>query len=251
MSQVSIDINCDLGESIFAADWENDSKLMPYISSANIACGGHAGNIESIKVSIVNSKKHDLKIGAHPSFPDKKNFGRAVMDISNTELRGSIRQQLELFKGIADKESSDVNHIKPHGALYNLAAKDKSFALVIAEEIARLSTDIKLMGLADSEMEQAAKSTGVEYISEAFMDRLYHENGTLVSREHLMAVHTSIDTCTEQALDLVLKKPIITFENTHKIINAQSICLHGDNPLAIEIAKALHVKLKQHNISIQ
>lgn len=251
MNPKIIDINCDLGESILQQDWDNDALLMPYISSANIACGGHAGNTESMRVTIANSKKHQLKIGAHPSFPDKENFGRKELAITPNDLRKSLSQQLNEFQTACKEQGCVVHHVKPHGALYNLAAKDLQLAKLIAEEVAALSPSIKLMGLAQSEMKFAAQLTGIEFINEGFMDRLYHQDASLVSRDHPQAVHKEIAQCLDQALSIAQKQPIQSLEKAVINIQAESICLHGDHENAVEIAKALHSHLKQNNISIQ
>lgn len=247
----TIDINCDLGESIEPSDWEKDLRLLPYISSTNIACGGHAGNQQSMEFIISHCQKHNVKIGAHPSYPDKKNFGRAPMQISNEELRISIANQLQEFSLVCKNLNAEIHHVKPHGALYNQAAIDLELAHLISEQIKSINPKIKLMGLAGSQMEIAAEQSDLEFISEAFMDRLYHKNKTLVSRKNPKAVHSEIDDCLEQALNIAQSQPIKTLENTVITVSAESICLHGDTENAVQIAKALKLRLANHNIEIQ
>ncbi len=250
-SKFSIDINCDLGESIEPDQWEKDALLMTYISSCNIACGGHAGNTQSIETSINNALKHKLKIGAHPSFPDKKNFGRKEMDISEKDLRGALRSQLNTFHSICKKQQAKIHHIKPHGALYNLAAKDIKLAVLISEEVSKVFKDIALMGLAHSLMTDAANQVGIPFINEGFMDRYYHASGQLVSRKHPLAVHTELKRCLEQATRLATRKTIQTLEGEYLELKVDSICLHGDHENALPVARQLHQAFDKKDIQIQ
>lgn len=247
----SIDINCDLGESTNQNNWQKDVTILPFISSANIACGGHAGNKDSMAFMIRHCLEQNVKVGAHPSYPDRENFGRVAMDISSHDLRQSLRKQLQEFLSVCEKLNTHIFHIKPHGALYNQAAIDLELAILIAEEIKSLDSSIKFMGLAHSKMELAANKIGIEFISEAFMDRFYHDNKTLVSRKDPKAVHTDVATCLEQALKLAQFQPINTFEQSQIRIQAGSICLHGDNENAAEIAKSLKNHLSNNQITIQ
>ncbi len=247
----SIDINCDLGESNSAVDWATDLLLMPYISSANIACGGHAGNDQSMATSIQNCLKHNLKIGAHPSFPDQINFGRIAMDITDSKLQESLAIQLQSFKNICSKLNAPIHHVKPHGALYNLAAKDSHLAMLISETIATVLPNAKIMGLADSKMQSVTQALNIDFISEGFMDRLYHQDASLVSRNHPLAVHQGIDTCLQQAFHLATSQSIATLEGKDISLKVDSICLHGDTANAIEIAQSLHRYFKQKEIQIQ
>lgn len=246
----TIDINCDLGESVESAQWQLDAKLMPYISSCNIACGGHAGNIESISVSIDNALKNNISIGAHPSYPDKENFGRKSLNLSVSELRQTLSEQiLTVEKRCHDKQTT-LSHVKPHGALYNDAATDLKLAMVIAEEVARCSTSYKLFGLAESEMYQAAQRVGIDFVHEGFMDRNYQDNKTLVQRSEPNALHSSLDISLRQALQLAKGEAITTANNSLIKLQVDSICLHGDNPDAQAIAKQLHDLLRTNDIGI-
>lgn len=248
---LTIDINCDLGESVNHNDWQKDLTILPFISSANIACGGHAGNKDSMEFMIRHCLEKNIKVGAHPSYPDRENFGRKPMAIPEHDLRQSLRKQLEDFLSICEKLNTHIYHIKPHGALYNQAAVDLELAILIAEEIKSLDNSIKFMGLAHSQMESASREIGIEFISEAFMDRLYHENKTLVGRQNPKAVHSSISNCLEQALNIAKAQPIHTLEDSELKVVANSICLHGDHSNAAEIAKNLKEYLSKHKINIQ
>ncbi|GAA4362626.1 5-oxoprolinase subunit PxpA [Kangiella marina] len=249
MSRV-IDINCDLGESILPEDWAKDAELMPYISSCNIACGGHAGNSESIQAAIHNATQHQLAIGAHPSYPDRENFGRQSMKLSDTELRKTLRLQLNSIIEGCNHHGVTLHHVKPHGALYNDAADDLHLAMIIAQEVAHLSGSIKLMGLAESAMLEAAHKVGLDFINEGFMDRNYQPNKRLVPRSEPTALHANLDDSLHQALQFALGEPISIPNGQQLMITVDSICLHGDNPDALAIAQALHQRLAEHKITI-
>ncbi|GAA4350811.1 5-oxoprolinase subunit PxpA [Kangiella taiwanensis] len=246
----TIDINCDLGESTYPADWAKDAKLMPFISSCNIACGGHAGNRKSIEVSVYNAKQHGLAVGAHPSYPDKVNFGRKSLKLSEQALRQTLREQFQLMLESCRHQEVVLSHVKPHGALYNDAAVDLKLATTIAEEIAQLSESIQFMGLAESAMRDAAHRAGLEFINEGFMDRNYQPNKTLVPRSEPIALHGHLDESLQQALNFAQGKAITTPSGQSLTIQVDSICLHGDNPDALNIAKQLNRLLQQNNIHI-
>lgn len=246
----TIDINCDLGESTNPSDWEKDAALMPYISSCNIACGGHAGNKHSIDFSIQNAKKHQVSIGAHPSYPDKANFGRKSLTMDDKALRQTLRDQLQLIIESCKDHDAKLYHVKPHGALYNDAATDLKLATLVAEETARVSESIRLMGLAESAMRDAASQVGLEFINEGFMDRNYQPNKTLVPRSEPTALHSKLEDSLQQALNFAQGEAIIIPSGQSLTIDVDSICLHGDNPDALSIAKQLNGLLQQHNIHI-
>jgi UPF0271 protein len=246
----SIDINCDLGESINPQQWEADSHLMPYISSCNIACGGHAGNPQSIKVTVANAIHNQLKIGAHPSYPDKDNFGRVTMTVGEQELRQTLRQQIESIAEECQRQNTDLHHIKPHGALYNDAAANKELAYIIADEVKKFDANIKLMGLAQSNLFTAAQELGLDFLHEGFMDRNYHANTHLVPRGHTQAMHKSLEESLSQALSLAKGLAISSIEGTPLTLKVDTICLHGDNPSARDIAQRLYQLLREHEIEI-
>ncbi|ACV25982.1 5-oxoprolinase subunit PxpA [Kangiella koreensis] len=246
----SIDINCDLGESINPQQWEADSHLMPYISSCNIACGGHAGNQESIKVTIANAIHNQLKIGAHPSYPDKDNFGRVTMKISEQELRQTLRQQIEAIAEECQRQNTDLHHIKPHGALYNDSTANKELAYIIADEVKNFNANIKLMGLAQSNLFTVAQELSLNFLHEGFMDRNYHANTHLVPRGHTQAMHKSLEESLSQALKLAKGEAISSIEGIPLTLKVDTICLHGDNPNAKDIAQRLYQLLREHDIEI-
>lgn len=245
-----IDINCDLGESTNPSQWQLDSALMPYISSCNVACGGHAGNQESIRVTIANAIQHKLTIGAHPSYPDKDNFGRVSIALSEQSLRQTLQEQIRSLVGECERQNSKLHHVKPHGALYNDAAANIDLANLIAEEVKKIDPALVLVGLARSKMHEAAKNLGLTFWHEGFMDRNYQANAQLVPRSHTQALHKSVNESLHQALTLAKGLPITSIEGTPLELSVDTICLHGDNPSAQDIAKQLYQLLQENNISI-
>ncbi|PRY90356.1 5-oxoprolinase subunit PxpA [Mongoliibacter ruber] len=230
-----LDINCDLGEGL-----TNDEVLMPYLDSCNIACGGHAGDENSILKAIQSAKQHQVKIGAHPSFPDRANFGRKVIDISEDELKNSLKAQLDLFFEIAAKQGLKVNHIKPHGALYNLAAKNKTIASLILGLIKDSFQGTTLYCPPQSEMEMLAKKYEVTVFREVFADRSYQDDGSLTSRDLPNAVLVSSDAVILHLKWIIEKSRIKTVSGKTIPVLADTVCIHGDNPAALSILQAIH-----------
>lgn len=242
---ITIDINCDVGEGI-----ENEYLLMPYISSCNIACGGHFGDENTIDKTIELALRNNVKIGAHPSFPDKKNFGRKVLDISDIKLQQSIEQQLILFKSRAEKQKAIIHHVKPHGALYNLIAKNEIVAKIVVNAIQNILKDVKLYVPYNSVIEKVAKENKVEIVYEAFADRNYNEDLTLVSRNNLNAVISDSKEVYKHLLFIIKNKEVLTIQNSKKRIKADTFCIHGDNEKALDILREITKLLKVDNIQI-
>lgn len=229
-----IDINCDVGEGL-----DNEHLLMPFISSCNVACGGHAGSVAIMDKVIQLAIDHNVKIGAHPSFPDRPNFGRVVMDISNRELQESLIDQLQLFKERAQLKGVEVHHVKPHGALYNLIAKDRKKAAVVLEAIQSVFPMLNIYAPYNSEMEKEATSKGVPVIYEAFADRNYTDNLRLVSRRESNAVLTEPMSVVQHVKRMVVSSKVRTVSGAEKEIKASTFCVHGDNENAVSILKEL------------
>ncbi len=251
MKQTYIDINCDLGEGRTLNDCNKDALLMPYISSCNIACGGHAGNELSIRESLLNSKKFNLKAGAHPGYPDRKNFGRISIPLEFSELKKSLTEQIDNVLNIADQEDIHLHHIKLHGALYNDVENNAELASKLAHFLSSNYPSLKIIGLADGEFQRACKKTAARFVTEAFMDRRYLSNGKLSPRTVEGSVISNAYLCINQALALVNKLPILTLDSETLYIQPESICLHGDNPKALILAQALSKKLKASSIIIR
>jgi len=246
-----IDINCDLGEGKSLIDCEQDAKLMPYISSCNIACGGHAGDESIIKQSLLNAKLNGLKIGAHPGYEDKANFGRVSLDISVEEVVTSIQKQLDLFFRVSSELSLSIHHIKFHGALYNDLEKQPQLGSKLAELIKHNYLSLKVYGLANGIFEKQCVALGIEFIAEGFMDRTYLSSGHLTPRSKKNAVLTNQAKIIAQAVSLASNSEIITSDGEFITPKVKTICLHGDNPKAITIAKALHAELTSAGFFIQ
>ena len=230
-----IDINCDLGEG-----FNNEHIIMPLISSCNISCGAHAGSLEIMDKVIQLALKHKVKIGAHPSFPDRDNFGRNVLDISNSDLQKSLEDQLTIFKDRALLQNATIHHVKPHGALYNLIAINSEKASVVIAAIQHVFEAVKLYVPYQSRIEEVANQSGVEIIYEAFADRRYNEDLSLVSRTLSNALIVDKHEVLKQ-VQKISDKQLVTTVNFHeKKIKASTFCIHGDTKNAIELLQYLH-----------
>ena len=247
----SIDINCDLGESFGHYSMGHDADVMPYISSCNIACGFHAGDPVVMQKTIELALTHNVSMGAHPAYPDLQGFGRRAMRIPTAELGAMLVYQIGALKAMVEAQGGRLRHVKPHGALYNDAVKDPEIALCIAHSIGRVDAALCFLGLAGSTMAAAAESAGLEFAHEAFMDRAYQLDGTLVPRTELGAVIEKQTEVAERALSLAHKKQAMTVDGTLIDIPCDSICLHGDNPQAAEIAVQVAQQLQAHQIQVQ
>jgi UPF0271 protein len=247
----NIDINCDLGEGETIADCEKDALLMPYISSCNIACGGHAGNQSTIATSLANAAKHQLKIGAHPGYADKNNFGRVSLELPIQELKDSLKQQINSFNKQADKQNIKLHHIKFHGALYNDIEADNQLALELATVCKKYFPSLELLGLADGNLEEACKKLNINFIKEGFMDRTYLSNGKLTPRGSQNAVIENRDEVVKQAIALASNQFVTTNTHNQLKIKVDSICLHGDNPNALAIAEFVCRAMQEHGLQLK
>lgn len=244
--ELSIDINCDLGEGM-----TTDASIMPYISSANIACGYHAGNEQTIWQTIELAVRHNVSIGAHISFFDKENFGRTEMNLPSAELYDLVTQQLIVMNEFVDSFDVHLHHVKPHGALYNMSAKDEEIATTIARAIKDFDENIILVGLCGSHSISAAKAAGLKTAGEAFADRSYQDNGHLTPRSTVGALIEDSEWLIQQVLQVVKKKTVTSLSGKEISLSADTICIHGDGHHAVDFAKAIHHNLKQNNIAIK
>jgi UPF0271 protein len=242
---ISVDLNCDMGEGM-----SHDAELMPYISSANIACGFHAGDSSIMQATVSLALKHGVAIGAHPSFPDKENFGRTNMTLSGKEIYEMTLYQIGALHAIAKANGTQLHHVKPHGALYNMAALSSEISNAIVKAIHDFDRGLILYGLASSEMIKAAQSKGLAFKQEVFADRTYQSNGTLTSRSQPNALIEEADVAVKQVMQMVKDKTVTTIIGERIPIQADTICIHGDGAHAVQFAKALHAKLKEEGISI-
>lgn len=246
MKQLKIDINADVGEGI-----DNEAQLMPFLSSCNIACGGHAGDLKTMKTVVELAKLNNVKIGAHPSFPDKLNFGRVIMKLSNEELFESLKSQIESLKSVLESEGLKLNHIKPHGALYNLAAKDLGTAKVIIKIIKTFNEPIKLYAPYNSVLADLAIKEQIKVEFEAFADRNYNDDLSLVSRKNNNAIVHEKEAIFNHVFGIVKHQKVRTINGVEASIKASTICVHGDTENALEILKYLHLNLTKNKIKIQ
>ncbi len=248
---LTIDLNCDLGEYESPEQGDNDAAIMPYISSCNIACGGHAGNTAVMAQTIRLAKTHQVAIGAHPSYPDRENFGRSPMNISHRDLKASISEQIMLLVDMANQQQTSLNHVKPHGALYNQAAQDLGLARLLAETVAEIDDKLMFFGLAHSAMTAAAEQVGIGFVAEAFADRAYSKNKQLVPRSQDGAVIKATDVMLSRILNMVRQQPIQAISGEWLDVQAATICLHGDHQGSAITAKFLHNGLLEQGIAIQ
>ena len=243
MKKIKLDINADVGEGI-----ENENKLFPFISSCNIACGGHTGNYKTMLSTVRLAKQYNVKIGAHPSFEDRENFGRKILKVDKKELLSSLINQVESLKNILKNEKIKLNHIKAHGALYNLSAYDKDSAKIIIELAKKIDT--KLYVPYSSLISKIAKEQGVETCNELFVDRNYNSDLTSVSRENSNALINDSKTMFEHVKKIINDQIITSINNKNMSVEFDTLCIHGDSPNAIELIKELHFKLKNIGIKI-
>jgi UPF0271 protein len=229
----------------------NDAALMPYISSANISCGYHAGNEDTIKSTIELALINNVAIGAHPSYYDRENFGRLSQTLSLVELAELISEQLFLFEKITLQMGCKIHHVKLHGALYNDCAKDALSSKIVAQTIQAIDPSIMLYGLSGSNMIKEASAIGLQTVQEVFADRTYQSNGTLTPRYLDHALITDPIESAKQVLSMVLDQEIRTVDGTMIGVNAETICIHGDHEGAVEIAKHLFSTLQQNQIEIK
>lgn len=239
----TIDLNCDLGEGL-----STDALIIPHITSANIACGFHAGNEETIKQTVELCMKHNVAVGAHPSWPDKENFGRTEMQKSTEELYAIVTEQLQLLSTIAQQLGTKLHHVKPHGALYNQSAKDRLIAATIAKAVKDFNEECILFGLSRSDSISEAKSIGLKTASEVFADRTYTDDGKLTPRTQPNALITDTVISVKQAMQMVLQQTVHSINGKLIPIIADTICIHGDGATAVELCIALKQSFIQNKI---
>lgn len=240
-----VDLNVDLAEGC-----SNDQRLLQLVTSANVACGLHAGDFNEMRKAIRWAKENKVRIGAHPSFPDRENFGRTNMQLPDDELKACLLYQLGAVKALCDAEGVSLSYVKPHGALYNQAAKDESLAALITLTIKQFDPSLKLMGLSGSLMLKVAQQHGLGIISEVFADRHYLADGSLVPRSRADALVDNDEEAISQVLQMVLQGSVPTVGGQNVAIQADSICLHGDGEHAISFAEKIRKALTEKQIHL-
>lgn len=246
-----IDLNCDVGEMEEMIDDGTQARLMRYITSANVACGGHAGEAEMMRATIEQAQAAGVAIGAHPGYEDRWNFGRVELLLSHEEIADSVYRQLVTLDEIASTCGARVVHVKPHGALYNQAARDAAVARAIADGVARWSSDVVMVGLAGSVMLLEFRDAGFLVAAEAFADRRYERDGKLRSRKLTDALLNGPNEAAAQALRIVEEGRVLTLKGEVVPLEAQTVCIHGDTPGALEIAEAVYKVLGAAEIRLR
>lgn len=247
---LAIDLNADLGEGFGRSRLSEDEALLDMVSSANIACGFHAGDATTMRDTVIAARTRGVTIGAHPSYPDVPGFGRRELGLSPKEIGIHLAYQLRALRDVCGAESAKLSYVKPHGALYNRAARDAEVAAVVVRAIRDVEPSLTLLGLAGSEMARAAERGGIAFASEAFVDRSYKPDGTLVPRDEPGAVIHDVTSAVQRAVMLVKGKTITADDGTELRISAQSLCVHGDNPDAVSMLSALRARLESAGITI-
>lgn len=248
---LTIDLNCDMGESFGVYNLGYDDQAMPYVTSINVACGFHASDPSNMVKTVRLAKKYGVAIGAHPSFPDLVGFGRRFMAASAEEIQGDVLYQIGALMAICQVEGLTLQHVKAHGALYNAAEKDIAVGKAIAEAIKELDPNLYMVCLGNSAMVVAAQAVGVKYVEEVFADRAYTSQGTLVPRKQEGAVIYDVETVGARVLSMVKEKKVISIDGGIVPIHAQTVCVHGDTPGAVDMIKTIRKKLEEGKIVVR
>jgi 5-oxoprolinase (ATP-hydrolysing) subunit A len=240
---IHCDLNCDMGEGI-----GNDEQIMPFITSANIACGYHAGDEQTMRATLQCAIKHNVAVGAHPGYPDKENFGRTDLPATPGQVYQWVTSQLSTLAAIARSLGSTLRHVKPHGALYNRAAKDALIAKAIVDAVKDADPSLVFFGLSGSVMISEAKAAGLTTASEVFADRTYQDDGSLTPRTHPNALIENDETAIRQVMQMLREGTVTSVGNKQVPIVAETICLHGDGSHARSFAQLIHHTLQQQHI---
>jgi UPF0271 protein len=248
---MQIDINCDMGESHGTTKIGNDAGIMPYISSANIACGFHGGDPVVMRETILLAMKHGVAIGAHPSYPDLEGFGRREMNLTPPEVYALVQYQVGALKAMVEACGGHLHHVKPHGALYNAAARDGVLSRAIIEAVRDISTHLVIYGLAGSETIRVSRDLGQPFAEEVFADRSYRSDGSLTPRAAEGAMLDGAGAATEQVLQMVNRGMVTSTDGRNVAICADTVCIHGDGAHALPIARSLHESLTAAGITLK
>ncbi len=241
-----IDVNADVGEGFAAVD----AALVPMLSSANIACGGHAGDAGTMAACVALCIAHGVAIGAHPSYPDREGFGRRDMKLAECEIRSAVSAQIEALAAIAAAAGAVLTHVKPHGALYNRAAVDPALATAIAVAVRDVDPSLALVGLAGSRLPEAGRRAGLRVLCEGFADRRYTRQGLLVSRSEADAVIVAPEDLRAQLISMVLHHRVQSRDGIPVPLDIDTVCLHGDGPHAVEFAHLVREVLADAGVQI-
>ncbi|HWI49090.1 MAG TPA: 5-oxoprolinase subunit PxpA [Rummeliibacillus sp.] len=247
----TVDINCDLGESFGRYKLGEQEEILKYVTSANIACGFHAGDPSVMRETVKIALANHVQIGAHPGLPDLNGFGRRDMKITPQEGYDMVVYQIGALQGFLTTQNAKLQHVKPHGALYNMAAKDQALSEAIAQAVFDVSPELVLFGLADSELTKAGEKLGLQTAHEVFADRTYQQDGSLTSRSQSDAMITDQEKSVQQVIAMVKEGHVITQQQTKCSIKADSVCIHGDGEHALEFAKYIRQTLENESILVK
>lgn len=250
-SQFTVDLNCDMGESYGIYQIGNDEAIFPYITSANIACGFHGGDAAVMKRTVKLALKYNVAIGAHPGLPDLQGFGRREMSVSAEEAYDMVVYQIGALMGFVQSEGGLLRHVKPHGALYNMAAANAKLAEAIAEAVYKVNPMLVLYGLSGSQLTRVGHKIGLRVANEVFADRTYQNDGSLTSRKLANALITEEGVAAAQSLRMIKEGLVTSTDGLEVAIKADTICLHGDGAHAATFAAKIHTLLKEENIALQ
>lgn len=248
---LSIDLNCDMGESFGAWTMGQDDAILPYVTSANIACGFHAGDPAVMRKTVAAAIKHGVALGAHPGLPDLAGFGRRTMDISPENAYDMVVVQVGALAGVAASQGGQLHHVKAHGALYNMAAKSPELAQAIAQAVYDVDRSLVFYALASSIQASIAKKTGLHVAHEVFADRSYQSDGSLTSRKQANAMIVDANVSIQQVLRMITEGKVATEQGTDVVVQADTLCIHGDQPGAAAFAHAIRQALSQNNIVVR
>lgn len=246
-----VDLNCDMGESFGAYVLGNDEDILNFVSSANIACGFHAGDPSTMRKTVKLAIEKGVGIGAHPGFHDLTGFGRRNMDLTPREVYDLVVYQIGALSGFASSEGGSVQHVKPHGALYNMASVNSQISEAIAEAVYKVDSSFILFGLAGSELIKAGEKLGLKTANEVFSDRTYQDNGTLTSRRDPRALIEDQEAAVAQVIRMVKDGKVTSLSGKNLSIKADTICIHGDGVHALQFAKYISEALQHAGISIE
>jgi UPF0271 protein len=243
---LSVDLNADLGEG--AAD---DAELLALVSSANIACGWHAGDARLMQATVSAALARGVAIGAHPSYPDRENFGRSEMQLAPADVRADLIYQIGALQALVHAAGGRLHHVKPHGALYNQAARDPALADAVVAAVRDVDPALAIYGLAGGELPRAAERAGLRAVAEAFADRGYRADGSLVPRNQPGALIDDASEAVARTLRMVREGVVVAVTGETVALQAQTLCLHGDGPHALAFARALHAALNQAGVQLR
>ena len=246
----SIDLNADLGEYTGTSGAARDDAILGVVTSANVACGAHAGDADVMQRTVDAAVSRGVSIGAHPSYPDREGFGRREMELSPRELAAEIVSQVEALAACCAKAGTRLLYVKPHGALYNVAAREAAVARVVAEAVRRVSPGLVLLGLAGSALVREGERAGLAVAREAFADRAYLPDGTLLSRDRVGAVLHDAGQVTKRALIMARDGAVTSVDGIRLRVTADSLCVHGDNPEALALVTATRLALEDGGFTI-